>query len=258
MWLNYIVFNVFWMHDDVFEIRDGGRPVASNFEQFAKEFRQQNNTVPQRIVDALRRAILNGLLRPGEPLHTADLAESFGVSRMPIREALLRLSNEGLVQYSPRKGATVAQLSKENVIEIYELRCELEALAIRHAVPNLSASRVSLLRELVEAMERCTDLAEWVALNRRFHTTIYEAAERPYLLGLIEKLRNNVERYMRLYLSLADRSALEDNSDHRRIAAAIERGDVETAEAATRRHIERTSEMLVQFLEKTKEEGNEA
>jgi DNA-binding GntR family transcriptional regulator len=153
------------------------------------------------IIDRLRNAILRGDLRPGQKLDQSELAEALGVSRSPIREALRTLSAEGLVEVIPHRGAIVAELSADELEEILILRGVLEGMAARLAVPKMDDERVKALQVVFEEMNRTIDPDRWVELNHRFHQTIYQAANRPRLLSLINNLRNTITPYMRQYIA---------------------------------------------------------
>ena len=113
-----------------------------------------NRTLWEQVRDRLREDILAGRLEPGTELSEVALAKDFGTSRGPLREALGRLASEGLVTITPRRGAVVAQLSREEFIDAYQVREALETLAVRLAVPLMSDAEIAHLRELCELMDR--------------------------------------------------------------------------------------------------------
>lgn len=184
-----------------------------------------------------REAILKGYLKPGEKLDQNEIAELLGVSRSPVRDALRKLAAEGLVQIHPHRGAIVAELTPEELEEIYLLRRVLEGLAVRLAVPHIDDERLAVLEEILRTMDETEDADTWIDLNYRFHHTIYEAARRPRLLALIDNLRMVVAPYIRQYISTPEyrRSA---QISHRRILEACARRDPVEAQRETEEHLQ--------------------
>jgi DNA-binding GntR family transcriptional regulator len=197
----------------------------------------QTRTLQEALVNAIRDAILRGQLRPGEKLDQTKLSQRFGVSRMPVREALRTLASEGLINFSPHRGATVAELDPDELDEIFFLRATVEALAGRLATPRMTEAQLDELdsiREMMEAHEE--DVHEWLDLNDRFHFTIYEAALRPRLLGLITNLRNTCAPYINIYIS-STANAARSRDEHRRIVEALRARDPQAVETIIREHV---------------------
>ncbi|MCX5733826.1 MAG: GntR family transcriptional regulator [candidate division NC10 bacterium] len=150
---------------------------------------------PSRAYAHLERAILIGELRPRERLVESDLAEQLGLSRTPVREALRRLEERGLVRILPRRGAVVADLSPAEVESIYEIRVCLETLAIRLALAAITPRQIARVSELETYCSRLLssgDVITLMAANDRFHDAIYEASGNPCLLEMIRQLRQRV------------------------------------------------------------------
>src|SRR5438445_4793912 len=141
--------------------------------------RLENLTLWQRVYDHLREEILAGRLKPGAELAEVPLSEQLGVSRGPLREAIGRLAAEGLVTVRPRRGAVVRSLSKEEFLELYQVREALETMAVRLAVPKLEPDDVAQLEQLIEAMsghaER-DEVTEFFAANLAFHGRLFAAS----------------------------------------------------------------------------------
>lgn len=207
---------------------DGSFPSANR--QTAHEF----------VLGVLRRAILNGELETGSRLVQAELAAMLDVSTTPVREALRDLATEGLVQFHPHRGAIVAELSAEDVHDIYEIRRLLEPLAMRQAVPNLSDALIARLRKVHESMLADPHAADWVDHNRVFHMAIYEAYASPRLAAIIRNLQDASLMY--IGASLQNKPGLREaaNRDHAGILEALENRDVEAAVKALQDHL-RTS-----------------
>jgi DNA-binding GntR family transcriptional regulator len=154
------------------------------------------------ISDALRRDITRGVYGPGDSLHTRELAERFGVSAMPVREALRRLEAEGLVSFDRNRRITVNVLTRDELVEVTLIRQQLEPLAMREAVPRLAEepATVDSLGQMITAMDDSSDPDAWRTVNEEFHRTIYSAAQRPRLEAIIASLMSSIEPYIRLYV----------------------------------------------------------
>src|SRR5580765_3652483 len=175
----------------------------------------ENLTLWQRVYDHLRAEILSGRLEPGAELAEVALSEQLGVSRGPLREAIGRLASEGLVTVRPRRGAVVRSLSKEEFLELYQVREALEMLAVRLAVPRLGDEDVAVLEGLVATMAKHAEreeVAEFFEANSAFHVRLVEASGNAKLLELYEQLLAQLGRYRLRSLTLRgnlDRSVAE-------------------------------------------------
>ena len=165
----------------------------------------RHRSVHEVVVDGIRDMILEGRLRPGDRLRQDDLATTFGVSAIPVREALRQLQAQGLVTFYPRRGARVAGLSVSDYEEIYHVRQALEALAVRWASEDFERIPVERLRHLlgeIEAAEASSDDVERrLKLVREFFFTIFQATERPHLLRILSSLWDLAHRYRRYFSS---------------------------------------------------------
>lgn len=164
-------------------------------------------TRTQVVVEAIREKILTGAIKAGEPLRQAALAEELNVSRIPVREALLQLEAEGLVEFEAHKGATATKLSAEQVTELFELRALLECELLRMAIPNLTEAELAQSEQLLQQMSMAYQAADtsgsWSELNSRFHMSLYRAANRPLTYEMVQNLNSNSDRYIRVHLMLA-------------------------------------------------------
>jgi DNA-binding GntR family transcriptional regulator len=195
----------------------------------------------------LREAIIDGERAPGAPLLHQELADTYGVSLIPIREAIRKLEVERLVESIPNKGARVAPISAADVEDVYETRKTLEEQALRKAIPNLSADEVAEIRALRDEMVALVkrDDSDFYELHRRVHFSLYEKSDSPWLIHMIEILWSHTERYRRLAARV--RSFVDVGDDHHgRILAAIEAGQIENAVKALRDDLERTSKLVIQ------------
>jgi DNA-binding GntR family transcriptional regulator len=192
-------------------------------------------TAQDAVLAALRADILTGVLAPGDQIVQEALAERYGVSRVPLREALKTLESEGQVEYYPHRGYFVAQLSVADLLEVYRLRAILEAEAIRHAVPTLGDDDVAALAELVEEVDDAADRADVIAMtsaNRRFHFALFDAAGLPRLSRLLRQLWEATDAYRALYYQ-SDANRTRVAGEHASMLAALRGRD---AEALVRLH----------------------
>lgn len=207
----------------------------------------------------LRNAILRGTLKPGERLGQARLAERYGTSRIPVREALHLLQAEGLVTLLPHSGARVARLELDELVEIYEIRERLEPFALARSVPLLDEERLAGLaatRAQIDAAAAASELGRWVDLDRRFHLAAMSAAP-PRLLRIIESLWNGTEHYRRSYLVLPDRLEVA-RLEHRLLLDAIRARRPDDAAALLLVHIRHTRETLQEHHELFEDDSGRA
>jgi DNA-binding GntR family transcriptional regulator len=194
------------------------------------------------IHDDLREAILQGDLQAGAVLNQVQLAEQFGVSRGPVREALRLLQREGLVDAELNRRVRVAEFSVGDLEEIYAMRIANEALAVRTTVPRLSVSEVEALRACLEEMDALAgvDVHAWEAPHRRFHLGLVSRAG-PRMVRLLEQLSDHAERYRRAYIAGDPRAWSVGAAEHREIYEAAARGDGDAASDAMVGHLARTA-----------------
>jgi len=211
-------------------------------------------TMQEIVYDTIRDAILGGRYRPGQRLVADELAKEIGVSRMPVREALHRLEATGLVTLTPHRGAVVNELSESEIIEIYHIRAVLDGLATRLAAPHLAKpdyDRLNAILDEMAAAAKLKDLDRVLRVNRDFHQCIWQAAHAPRLHSLLENLYDASQRFRHISILLPGR--LEQlTQEHRRIAQALARGDVEKAERFAIEHHEGTALRLLRAVEQGK------
>src|SRR6478609_2185398 len=191
----------------------------------------QRLTLASMTVEALRERILRGDYPEGEPLRQDALADELGVSRIPVREALRQLEAEGLVTFSPHRGAIVSSLSLEEIAELFELRAEIECDLLRRAIPLATKEHIDRALEVLDEFQDAYqggDLARWGALNWHFHAALYAPANRNLTMGVIQKLHHHSDRYFRIQLVLSNGGA-KATEEHRAIAGAVRNKDVKTA-----------------------------
>ncbi|GAB4542640.1 MAG: GntR family transcriptional regulator [Roseibium sp.] len=188
------------------------------------------------VFDALRKAIIEGRLEEGEPLRQDEIARLFNTSRIPVREAISRLEEQGLVTSRRYKGAVVAGLSPTETAEVFDLRALIEPEIIRDAVPRMTDRLLTEAREKCAAFSAATDPMAYGDLNRDFHETLYRASELKYFKEIASNAIDRVERQVRAQLVLSD-GMQRAGSEHHAILQACEQGDADRAADLTRDHI---------------------
>jgi DNA-binding GntR family transcriptional regulator len=196
----------------------------------------RHRTATQFVEATLRHAILEGRLSGGTALRQDELARLFGLSRMPVREALRQLEAQALIDFLPHKGAVVTEISAADAADNYAIRLALEPMALRLSVPRLGPDELSRAAELIAEMDAEPGPERLGELNRRFHMTLYGRAGRARLLVLVEHQLAAADRYLRFHLAAKGREHLSQH-EHRDMLAAAGAGRVDEAVAVLQRHI---------------------
>jgi DNA-binding GntR family transcriptional regulator len=204
------------------------------------------NTMSEVVLDEIREDILSGRLKPGTKIDQNQLKARFGISAIPIREAFHRLQSEGYVDIVPHRGVHVRPLSREEIEDLYLVRAEVEVLAARLALGNLTENDIQELRDLFGQMSQLTEagaFGELLRVNRRFHYTIYRACRRTHLLQILDDLWMRSSRYRSL-VTVKPSRAKRAIGEHRRMLDACVNEDVEALGAAIRQNIEETRKVI--------------
>ena len=196
----------------------------------------------------LSHGIRMGLLKPGDRLVADDIANAIGMSRMPVREALRRLTAEGLLVMPPNRGAIVRELSESEVIEVFEMRAVLEGLAAAMAARRCTQADVDDLQDLLSKMKRCeSDQSEWITVHRRFHERFCRISAAPRLCEQISALHSVVEPLMRIWLENNEPSPkLQEH--HQQLVASLQAGDPDRMEREVRAHVRGTVDSITQAM----------
>ncbi|MBJ7462449.1 MAG: GntR family transcriptional regulator [Mycolicibacterium sp.] len=203
-----------------------------------------------RVADELREAILTGGYPPGTRLRQEALAERYGASRVPVREALRILEADGLVTTVANAGAWIASLSLDECVELYQVRERIEPLLLRYSLPHLDDLSVERLAELAERMRRTSDIEQFLALDREFHLGSYAGAGTSFLGPTVERLWNTTQHYRRAFTRLLDDDSHRIvHDEHHMLVAAIRDQDSEEAERVLLGHIRRTRRQLARHPE---------
>jgi DNA-binding GntR family transcriptional regulator len=207
-------------------------------------------TVKGFLVDHLRDEIIRGDLVPGQHLRLETIAGRYDVSTMPVREALRDLEAEGLVTIFPHRGALVTELSADDLLDIYDIRATLEAMAARLAVPRITQATLVELHSLVDQMDsQMDDVVTLVKLNHHFHRTLYRASGRMHLCELNDNLRYRTQHYLHAYIADLGGMSLAQG-EHKAILEACERGDAEQAAEIVHEHVGEVGRALIEFIKR--------
>lgn len=208
-----------------------------------------NKPLRERVLDSLREAIVAGDLKPGQPLLENDLAAQLGVSRAPLREAFQILSHEGLVETIAYRGTVVRKLTRQDIEELYSLRCVFEQFAIRRIIAANNPEDVALLREIFEAMllaAESGDLKEVNQIDRQFHDTLIDLSRHQ----LLHQAWSMVTLRVRQVMALRNRrnSVLTQIAyNHVPIIDAIEARDEEQAKLLIQEHVVSARDLIVEM-----------
>ncbi|MBR3624519.1 MAG: GntR family transcriptional regulator [Selenomonadaceae bacterium] len=203
------------------------------------------------VSEALRKAIREGVLLPGERLMEIQLSEELGVSRTPVREAIRKLDQEGYVVMMPRRGAYVASITIRDINEIFEIRRALESLSSSLAAERISADELETLQRLLVEIGRyikSKDMEKIVETDIKFHDLLYQASRNARLVGIISNLREQLTRFRTLSMSYPGR--LEETlKEHKAMVDAMAKGDAAAARKAAEKHMERSEQTLLDAIE---------
>lgn len=206
------------------------------FDKNVAEAMAGRKTVGAIVYELVRSAILSGALQPGQRLKQEELANAFGVSRIPVRTALMQLQSEELVAFHPRRGAVVSGQSAAQVREIYEIRELLETHALSKSMRTMSEDRIQRLRELADRLDEEREGKDFVELRVRFYQELYDSTRNPELVKIIENLRSVVRRNL-----LARRVSPPDSDaahgQHRALVEVVAAGNVRAAKSWLRNHL---------------------
>jgi DNA-binding GntR family transcriptional regulator len=203
------------------------------------ESKQRTSRRSEQMGDQIEERIVTGVYPPGMRLDETELASSFGVSRTPIREALIQLSSEGLVEIRPRRGAIVAEIGQNRLYEMFEVMAELEAMCGRLAARRITVPEQHALvaaHQACEAAQKANDPDTYYLLNEQFHQLLYAASHNGFLEEQATALSKRLRPYRRLQLRVRDRMN-SSFSEHAGIVEAILAEDGELAATRINAHV---------------------
>ncbi|MDU4892540.1 MAG: GntR family transcriptional regulator [Clostridium sp.] len=205
------------------------------------------------VLGELRNAIFMGYIKPGDRLVETTIANSMGISRTPVREALRQLESEGLAINMPRKGTVVKGICVEDAREIYEIREVLEGLAARGACLHISRMEIRELRQIIRDMDQCIknkDEETYSYVHNRFNRIIIDSSKNKRLIDQMESIYEYLKSLRRISL-LTEERKFEALKEHIEIVNAIENGDEDEAEKLTRLHVRRAKKSFQEVIEIT-------
>ncbi len=228
--------NVYGMFESV---NTGAAPLSGLLEK----------PLSEQIADILRAEVLSGRLGAGQKLAQEDLATRFGVSRIPVRDALRKLEGEGLVSSSRRGSARVARLEVPDLEELYEMRLAIEPRNARKAALLLTEDDLSSMEHWLREMDEAPDADRWHEAHTRFHEALNTASGFRRMNEMIENLRKHTERYVRFYQTFAGEGAALSEEHHRILETARSR-DPDASEEAVRSHLSLVRDKVFAALER--------
>ncbi len=197
---------------------------------------QTEDTLAVRISRTLAERIIAGEIEPGARLRQDHIAEEFGASHVPVREAFRRLEAQGLAVSEPRRGVRVASFNLAEVKEVAEMRAALEGLALRHAAPHMTPAILDAAEEATRAGDNSRNVRSWEEANRRFHRLILTPCAMPRLLATIDDLHAASARF--LFVAWKSDWEARTDHDHRVILAALRKGQTDMACATLAKHVQ--------------------
>lgn len=202
------------------------------------------------IFDTLRKAIINGDIKPGERLMEVSLAEQMGVSRTPVREAIRKLEAEGLVTMIPRKGTHVSEISVKDIIDVLEVRAALDKLATGLAAKRIEDSQVKMVENVHKqytAFVEKNNIEGAIRKDVEFHDAIYSISGNPRLIAVLSSLREQIYRFRVMYMS---DTIIAENvlNEHSEMIEALRRNDDKLASELAEQHIRNQMETIIKSM----------
>lgn len=224
-------------------VESGGREMSNNangaekssrFAEVVDRLAGGYKTISEMVYEVVKEAIVSGTFAPGEWLRQEWIAGAIGVSRIPVRTALVQLESEGLVELHPHRGARVRTLTSAQINEIFRLRALLEVYALRRSMAHMTPSRVAELKVLAQQLDAQPEGTQFLDARVRFYRELYDARDNPLLAQLIEELRGHLGRYL-LGIRLDHH---HEHHQHAELVAFVASGDVAGAETWLHAHLE--------------------
>ena len=208
---------------------------------------QERKSLGEHVFESLKHSIVRGKISPGEWLVESHIAETLGISRTPVREAIHKLEREGLIERQARGGFTVLGFKRDDIEETFGIRSVLEGYAARLAAIKHDAKELEDLENKIDEFQNALDRKKMDLLptiNTEFHDLLYGLSKSPKLINMINHLRDQIYRYRQMILK-ERKFASTSNQDHKKMIKYIRRRDAEGAERLVREHILRGQEMAL-------------
>jgi DNA-binding GntR family transcriptional regulator len=203
------------------------------------------------VADVLRQRVLAGFYSEEQFIRQESVAQELGVSRIPVREALAQLEQEGLVQRVKFRGALVPKRSTAEIVEIYELRLLIEPFLLRMAVAKITSQQLRDLRDILQRSRETDIVAEWTALNVAFHRRLFAAADRPLTLQTLDNLLTRADRYLKMQNFLSASTKAESDAEHARLLDLVAAGDAYGAVQVLTDHISWNQQDVIASAERS-------
>jgi len=204
-------------------------------------------TLAQEVYTRIRESIMNGDLVPGEKISIRKMAERYGVSTMPVREAFNKLQSEGFVRFE-RRSIYVSQLSAKELVEIFQIRIKLERMAMEWSYPNIGEKEIEELTKMVKEMdESIPSPIEWNGLNKQFHTKIYSYSTSKPMLEMLNAIWGKVDPYMNIYSTSSYYLTLSQQEHHQMIDY-MKNSEIDLLLELTTNHIQKTCNAVLEKL----------
>ena len=213
---------------------------------------QARKSLGEHVFDSLKQAIIRGNMSPGEWLVESHIADTLGISRTPVREAIHKLEREGLIERQPRGGFTVLGLTRDDIEETFGIRAVLEGYAARLAAIKHHKKELAPLEKKIEEFEKYLaqkQQAELTRINTEFHDLLYALSKSPKLVHMINGLRDQIFRFRQMILK-ESKMAKISNEDHKKMLEFIRKRDADGVEALVRGHIIRGQEIVLEGFDK--------
>lgn len=226
---------------------------------------RKSNAIPRQslaaaVVERLRERILSGELQEGEQLRQEAIATEFEISRIPVREALSHLAGEGLVKIVGNRGAVVAALSPDEIMQLFETRAVLESYILRQAIPNITdedLQRVeAILVQYEQSLEHNSEVKSWGRWNWNFHSALYAPANRPVMFSFLKTVNMQCDRYTRLHL-VVTRDLHRAGKAHRELLDVCRARNPDVAADALWKHIMDAGAYLRELIQSRRQHRSE-
>lgn len=202
---------------------------------------------PNSIADALQSDILSGALPPGTPLNQTDLAARFGVSRIPVRDALAQLSASGVIDARPNHTATVVHMTPEEIRELFDMRILLECDLLGHAIEAMDTAALARINQALRASSEAANTDGWAEGDQMFHTALYTPAGRARQLATVDELRRVARVQIAGYGGLSHKTQ-RWIAEHEALVEFCHKGDTKGAQKHLRRHLRAARNHLLRAI----------
>jgi DNA-binding GntR family transcriptional regulator len=217
---------------------------------------QERKSLGEHVFESLKHSIVRGKISPGEWLVESHIAETLGISRTPVREAIHKLEREGLIERQPRGGFTVLGFERDDIEETFGIRSVLEGYAARLAAVKHDAQELEDLENKIEEFQNALDRKKMnllTKINTEFHDLLYSLSKSPKLINMINGLRDQIYLYRQMILK-ERKFASTSNQDHKKMLKYIRKRDAEGAERIVREHILRGQEMVLKEYDRQRQD----